>query len=84
MDAKVNSVRAQEEERPIEESYGESLYRLEKTCVIIKRILIEIRTLKAFLVRSQIKMRNRLLETGKVTLGYKVVTNSAELCSSVM
>ena len=44
---------------------------LEKAYITMERILTDIWRLKSFLVRSQIKMRNRLLVTGKVTLDIK-------------
>lgn len=52
-------MKAQKEKRAVEKA----LIFLENTEEIVNRILVEIQTVKANLMRSQMKMRNILLET---------------------
>ena len=58
---------------------------LEEAKIALKRLLLQIWTLKLILVRAQIKLRNMLVDTGrKRDLSYKSTKDMAELSSSVL
>ena len=58
---KVILVRAQKEKRRTEEK---APVFLENTQIIMSRMLVEMRMVKAILVRSQMEIRNMLLDSG--------------------
>lgn len=65
-----------------EESCRECFYLLrEQTQVTMNRMLVEVWTVRAILMKSQMEMKNMILETGRKASFHKVAKNLAELCS---